>query len=53
MASYFPILPCGAANVAMAFAAGHYTIKNTLKFTLPFFAIAIVSTIIGVLVLFP
>ncbi len=53
MASYFPILPTGAANVAMAFAAGNYTLKNTLKFTLPFFLIAIVSTIFCCLWLFP
>ncbi|WP_434309663.1 SLC13 family permease [Hominifimenecus sp. rT4P-3] len=53
MASYFTILPYGATNVAMAFAAGHYTLKNTLKFTLPFFLIAEVSTILCVLWLFP
>lgn len=53
MASYFTILPYGASNVAMAFAAGHYTLKNTLKFTLPFFVIAEVSTILCVLWIFP
>lgn len=53
MASYFTILPYGATNVAMAFAAGHYTLKNTLKFTLPFFLIAEVSTILCALWIFP
>lgn len=53
MSSYFPILPYGGANVAMAFAAGHYTLKDTLKFSVPFFLIAEIGTILCCLWMFP
>lgn len=45
--------PSGSPACGIAFATGQYKIKDTLKFTLPFMAIAIVSTVLSANFFFP
>ncbi|HIQ72820.1 MAG TPA: anion permease [Candidatus Cottocaccamicrobium excrementipullorum] len=45
--------PSGSPACAIAYAAGNYKISKTLKFTLPFIVIAIVSLVISANAVFP
>lgn len=45
--------PSGSPACSIAFATGQYKIKDTLKFTIPFIVIAIVSTVLSANFFFP